>query len=195
MTPMLLDINGPEFLLLLVIAVVLFGPERLPDLARKAARVVQYVRTIAGTAQEQLTKELGPGFEDVDMRDLNPKTFIQKHLLDDVDPIVADVKAEIKGVTASVSDEPDDVADAINGVKGEEPETVGAAAGQARVLPPFDPDATGASPARCRDGRRRVLSARPEPAPADGPAGCDRAGPAPWPGRRAPSPRAARARC
>ena len=94
MTPLLLDINGPEFLLLLVIAVVLFGPERLPDLARKAARVVQYVRTIAGTAQEQLTKELGPGFEDVDMRDLNPKTFIQKHLLDEVDPIVADVKAE-----------------------------------------------------------------------------------------------------
>lgn len=142
MTPMLLDINGPEFLLLLVIAVVLFGPERLPDLARKAARVVQYVRTIAGTAQEQLTKELGPGFEDVDMRDLNPKTFIQKHLLDEVDPIVADVKAEIKGVTASVSDEPADVADAINGVKGEEPETVGAAAGRARVLTPFDSDAT-----------------------------------------------------
>jgi len=142
MTPMLLDINGPEFLLLLVIAVVLFGPERLPDLARKAARVVQYVRTIAGTAQEQLTKELGPGFEDVDMRDLNPKAFIQKHLMDDVDPIVADVKAEIKGVTATVSDEPADVADAINGVKGEEPETVGAAAGRARVLTPFDPDAT-----------------------------------------------------
>ena len=99
-------------------------------------------RTIAGTAQEQLTKELGPGFEDVDMRDLNPKAFIQKHLLDDVDPIVADVKAEIKGISATVSDEPDDVTDAINGVKGEEPELVGAAAGPARVLTPFDPDAT-----------------------------------------------------
>ena len=142
MTPMLLDVNGPEFLLLLVIAIVLFGPERLPDLARKAARVVQYVRTIAGTAQEQLTKELGPGFEDVDMRDLNPKAFIQKHLLDDVDPIVADVKAEIKGVSATVSAEPDDVTEAINGVKGEEPELAGATAGPARVLTPFDPDAT-----------------------------------------------------
>jgi sec-independent protein translocase protein TatB len=142
MVPMLLDVNGPEFLLLLVIAIVLFGPERLPDLARKAARVVQYVRTIAGTAQEQLTKELGPGFEDVDMRDLNPKAFIQKHLLDDVDPIVADVKAEIKGVSATVSGEPDDVTDAINGVKGEEPVLAGAAAGASRVLTPFDPDAT-----------------------------------------------------
>ena len=140
--PMLLDINGPEFLLLLVIAVVLFGPERLPDLARKAARIVQYVRTIAGTAQEQLSKELGPGFQDVDLRDLTPKSFIQKHLLDDVSPIVADVKAEITGVAATVSGQPSDVSDAINGVKGEEPETVGAAAGPARVLTPFDPDAT-----------------------------------------------------
>ena len=50
---------------------------------------------MAGNAQEQLSKELGPGFEDVDVRDLNPKTFIQKHLLDDVEPVVADVKKEI----------------------------------------------------------------------------------------------------
>ena len=61
MTPLLLDINAPEFLLLLVLAVILFGPERLPDLARKAARVVRYVRTMAGSAQEQLSRELGPG--------------------------------------------------------------------------------------------------------------------------------------
>ena len=142
MAPMLLDVNGPEFLLLLVIAIVLFGPERLPDLARKAARVVQYVRTIAGTAQEQLSKELGPGFEDVDMRDLNPKAFIQKHLLDDVQPIIADVKAEIGGVSATVSGKPDDVAEAINSVRGEEPEMAGAAAGPVRVLTPFDSDAT-----------------------------------------------------
>jgi len=142
MTPMLIDINGPEFMLLLVIAVVLFGPERLPDLARKAARVVQYVRTIAGTAQEQLSKELGPGLSDVDLRDLNPKAFIQKHLLSDVDPIMADVKAEISDVSATVSGEPSDVADAINGVKGEEPEVVGAAAGPSRPLTPFDSDAT-----------------------------------------------------
>jgi sec-independent protein translocase protein TatB len=142
MTPLLLDINGPEFLLLLVIAVVLFGPERLPDLARKAARVVQYVRTIAGSAQDQLSKELGPGFSDLDLRDLNPKTFIQKHLLDDVSPIVADVKAEIDSVTTTVSGEPADVADAIHGVEGQEPEAVGVAAGPTRVLTPFDPDAT-----------------------------------------------------
>ena len=100
MTPLLLDINAPEFLLLLVLAVILFGPERLPDLARKAARVVRYVRTMAGSAQQQLSQELGPGFEDLDLRDLNPRTFVQKHLLDDVEPIIADVKSEITDVGA-----------------------------------------------------------------------------------------------
>lgn len=140
MTPLLLDINGPEFILLLVLAVILFGPERLPDLARKAARVVQYVRTLAGTAQDQLSKELGPGFENLDFRDLNPKSFIQKHLLDEVQPIVADVKAELAGVSSTVTGAADDVRGAIDGAKDEEP-VIGANA-DARVLTPFDPDAT-----------------------------------------------------
>ena len=57
---------------------------------------------MAGNAQEQLSKELGPEFSDLDVRDLNPKTFIQKHLMDDVDPIVADVKKEITDVHGAV---------------------------------------------------------------------------------------------
>lgn len=115
--PMLIDINAPEFLILLVLAIVLFGPEKLPELARKAAHLVRYVRSMAGTAQEQLSKELGPGFENLDFRDLNPKAFVQKHLLDDVKPIMADVKREFDDVQSSVQGGPDDVADAIDGVK------------------------------------------------------------------------------
>ena len=102
MTPLLLDINAPEFILLLVIAVILFGPERLPDLARKAARLLRYLRTVAGSAQQQLSKELGPEFENVDFRDLNPKAFVQKHLLDDVEPIIADVKSEVSDVGKTI---------------------------------------------------------------------------------------------
>ena len=148
MTPLLLDINGPEFLLLLVLAIILFGPERLPDLARKAARVVQYMRTVAGSAQDQLSKELGPGFENLDLRDLNPKTFIQKHLLDEVQPIVADVRSELTDVAATVSGASEDVSSAINGVRGTDPTMPDdlaepeVPAEPPRVLTPFDPDAT-----------------------------------------------------
>jgi sec-independent protein translocase protein TatB len=139
------DIGAPEFLVLIVFAVILFGPERLPDLARKAARVIAYVRNIAGNAQQQLGRELGPGFEDLDVRDLNPRTFIQKHLLDDVDPIVADVKADLTDVKSLGLAAKNEVAGAIEGVKNVSaggPADVMAGATPSRVLTPFDPDAT-----------------------------------------------------
>ena len=150
MTPLLLDINAPEFVLLLVLAVILFGPERLPDLARKAARLLRYVRTMASSAQEQLTKELGPGFEDMDIRDLNPRTFVQKHLLDDVEPIIADVKSEITDVGRTVSSSTKDVTASINGAKDVSPGgpsdvagTNGAGTnGASRILTPYDVEAT-----------------------------------------------------
>jgi sec-independent protein translocase protein TatB len=141
-TPLLLDINAPEFVLLLVIAVILFGPERLPDLARKAARLVRYLRTVAGSAQQQLSKELGPEFENVDFRDLNPKAFVQKHLLDDVEPLIADVKAEISDAGKAVNNSSVE-SNAINSkdhIAG--PQNGGNGSSKSRALTPFDLEAT-----------------------------------------------------
>jgi sec-independent protein translocase protein TatB len=140
MVVMLLDINGPEFILLIVLAIILFGPERLPELARKAARILRYVRTMAGTAQEQLSKELGPGFEDLDLRDLNPKAFVQKHLLEDVEPILADVKSELTAVGKPLKDTAEDVTRTLNGDGDDRDPTDEPLAAAART--PFDPEAT-----------------------------------------------------
>ncbi|HLT61954.1 MAG TPA: sec-independent translocase [Microlunatus sp.] len=144
---MFFDIGPTELLALLVVAVIIFGPERLPQFARKAAHLVRYVRTMAGNAQNQLKKELGPGFEDVDFRDLNPKAFIKKHLLDDVEPIVADVKSEFTASTAAGKGLTKDLTETLTSVKtldGDEAEVNGSGVGTApvRVLTPFDPDAT-----------------------------------------------------
>ena len=138
------DIGAPELLLLVVIAVILFGPEKLPEFARKAARVVRYVRTMAGNAQQQLRDELGPGFEDVDVRDLNPKAFIQKHLLDDVEPIVADVKTELGEVRTLGRSASGEVSAAIDEAKHVSPggPTPVLDALPPRVLTPFDAEAT-----------------------------------------------------
>ena len=146
------DVGAPELLVLIVIAVILFGPEKLPEFARKAARVVKYLRGMAGNAQQQLSKELGPGFEDIDVRDLNPKAFIQKHLLDDVEPVVAEVKQELTATrTLDRDDDAEDVDAAIH-AGAALPETNGQLNGHTngqtngalhpRVLTPFDPDAT-----------------------------------------------------
>jgi sec-independent protein translocase protein TatB len=143
MVPLLLDINGPEFVLLLVLAVILFGPERLPDLARKAARLLRYLRTVAGSAQQQLSKELGPEFENVDFRDLNPKTFVQKHLLDDIEPIIADVKSEVSDVGKTINSSSADFSNAItkdHSPRG--PQDVVAGLTPARAATPFDLEAT-----------------------------------------------------
>lgn len=142
------DINAPEFVVLVVIAIVLFGPEKLPEFARKAARVLRYLRGIASNAQDQLSKELGPEFGDLDIRDLNPKAFVQKHLLDDVNPLIDDVKNEFSDVAVTGRSARDDVAAAI----GQKPISSGGPAAQstaaAAAVPgpvahaPFDPDAT-----------------------------------------------------
>jgi sec-independent protein translocase protein TatB len=148
-TPLLLDINGPEFILLLIIAIILFGPERLPDLARKAARLVRYLRTAAGNAQQQLSKELGPEFENVDLRDLNPRAFVQKHLLDDMEPVIADVKADVSDVGKTIKDSSSDLTQKINSKDSGTPAQrngteSGALNGESRsrALTPFDLEAT-----------------------------------------------------
>ena len=147
MTPLLLDINAPEFVLLIVLAIILFGPERLPDLARKTARLIRYVRTMATSAQQQLGKELGPEFENMDLRDLNPRTFVQKHLLDDVEPIIADVKAEITDVQRTVNAFTTDAGTSTNGAAkdvsaGGPAEVPALGHGSRRILTPYDAEAT-----------------------------------------------------
>jgi sec-independent protein translocase protein TatB len=143
MVPLLLDINGPEFVLLLVLAVILFGPERLPDLARKAARLLRYLRTVAGSAQQQLSKELGPEFENLDFRDLNPRTFVQKHLLDDIDPIIADVKSEVSDVGKTINSSSADFSNAIAKDRSPGgPQDVVAGVAPVRTVTPFDLEAT-----------------------------------------------------
>lgn len=99
----------PEVLVLIVAAVILFGPEKLPELVRKAARVVNYVRNIANNAQNQISTELGPEFADFDIRD--PRGSIKRHLMDQVEPIMSDVKEEIADTQKMFEDTGEDLAD------------------------------------------------------------------------------------
>ena len=40
---------------------------------------------MVNNAQNDLRNELGPEFADLDVRDLNPRSFVRKHLLDGMD--------------------------------------------------------------------------------------------------------------
>ena len=73
-------IGGGEFLGLAILGMVLVGPERLPKLAVQAAQWVKKIRSLASTATAELRENLGPGFEDLQPKDLNPKTFVKKQI-------------------------------------------------------------------------------------------------------------------
>ncbi|CAN2242100.1 sec-independent translocase [Candidatus Planktophila dulcis] len=85
---MFLDFGAGELVGLAILAMILIGPERLPNLAVDAAKFVKRIREMASKATEELKDNLGPGFEDLKPTDLNPKSFIKKQLsnvLDDDD--------------------------------------------------------------------------------------------------------------
>jgi sec-independent protein translocase protein TatB len=80
------DLSIPNLLVLIVIALVIFGPSELPKIASQVGRALRDLRRIAEDASNDLREELGPEFADFEMEDLNPKRFVHKHLFDDRDP-------------------------------------------------------------------------------------------------------------
>ena len=78
------DLSLTKLLVLAVIALVVFGPHELPRIAQQAGRALRDLRRIAEGAKADLREGLGPEFQDFDFEDLNPRRFVQKHLLDDM---------------------------------------------------------------------------------------------------------------
>ncbi len=87
-------IGGSEFVIIALLALFIFGPERLPGAAKSAAKVLRDVRRWTVRARSELTDTLGPEFENFDLADLNPKRFVQKHLLEGLDDLDLDLDGE-----------------------------------------------------------------------------------------------------
>ncbi|MFM1727622.1 Sec-independent protein translocase protein TatB [Prescottella soli] len=127
------NIGWGEFLVLLVAALVILGPERLPGAVSWVTKTMRQVRDYASGASQQLKDELGPEFDDLrkplselnELRGMSPRAVITKHLLDGDDSILTgnfDTKPSTNGSTPST-----------------EPASKPLAAGE---RPPVDPDAT-----------------------------------------------------
>ena len=98
---MLFGIDGVDLIIILVLAVVMFGPEKLPQYSRKAARLFVYFRDIANNAKTTLSTELGPEYADLELKDLNPKTFIAKQLRDEV-ALIDETKRELAATATTL---------------------------------------------------------------------------------------------
>ena len=78
------DLSIGKILILAVIALIIFGPNELPKMASQAGRALRDLRRIAEGAKNDLREGLGPEFANLELEDLNPKRFVQKHLFDDL---------------------------------------------------------------------------------------------------------------
>lgn len=83
--------NGTEIILLLVLAAVVVGPERLPQYAEQLARLVRTMRDMARGATQSIKEELGPDgvdldFSKLDPRQYDPRRIVRDALLDDLSP-------------------------------------------------------------------------------------------------------------
>ncbi|EWT03816.1 preprotein translocase subunit TatA [Intrasporangium chromatireducens Q5-1] len=75
------DINGWEFIVLIVLAVVVLGPERLPEYAAKLGRLVRQAKELAERAKTQLKDEMGPEFSDIDWRAYDPRQYDPRRIV------------------------------------------------------------------------------------------------------------------
>lgn len=87
---MFANVGWGEMLLLLVVGLVVLGPERLPGAIRWTSGAIKQTRDYLSGATSQLREELGPEFEDLrqplnelqKLRGMTPRAALTKHLLD-----------------------------------------------------------------------------------------------------------------
>ena len=83
------SIGWGEIIVLALAALFIFGPERLPHLAKDAAAGLKKVRSAITGVRAQVNDTLGddlPELRDLDLRKYHPKTFIRSQLFEDDEP-------------------------------------------------------------------------------------------------------------
>ncbi|MER5208541.1 sec-independent translocase [Streptomyces sp. NPDC002825] len=146
------DIGALELVTLVVLAVLVFGPEKLPKVIQDVSRFIRKVREFSDSAKQDIRSELGPEFKDFEFEDLNPKTFLRKQLESNED--LKELK-DLRG-TFDFKKEMNEVADAVHGREATPAAAPAAVNGSPDLLkkqdkrddqgaaerPPYDSDAT-----------------------------------------------------
>jgi sec-independent protein translocase protein TatB len=111
------DIGPLELVALVVLAVLVFGPDKLPKVIQDAMQFIRKVREFSDSAKEDIRRELGPEFKDFEFEDLNPKTFIRKNLMSDGEDEYGLKELQDIGRSLDLRKEMAEVTDAVNGVE------------------------------------------------------------------------------
>ncbi|MFF3211961.1 sec-independent translocase [Streptomyces sp. NPDC002886] len=106
------DIGALELVTIVVLGILIFGPDKLPKVIQDITGVIRKIRAFSDSAKQDIRSELGPEFKDFEFEDLNPKNFIRKQLTENED---------LKEIRSSfdLRKELNDVTDAVNGTEAD----------------------------------------------------------------------------
>lgn len=114
-------INGSEFLVIILVAVIVVGPQRLPEYTRKLTQMVRQLRVFLDNARSQIAEEVGPEMADLDLSSLDPRQYdprkiVRDALGEDIDAIREDSAHPFRSVGSAAKEMSDDAAQAVNDV-------------------------------------------------------------------------------
>ena len=92
------DIGFGELVVIAFVAILVFGPDKLPVLAKQAGQMARKVRDFATSARDELRSELGEEYADLELRDLDPRTIVRKHIIEAMNDAETDAKPKRKGL-------------------------------------------------------------------------------------------------
>ncbi|UPK74059.1 sec-independent translocase [Nocardioidaceae bacterium SCSIO 66511] len=117
------DIGPAEILVVAIVAIVVFGPDKLPQFARQAGRFLRTARRMMDDAKSDLAAEMGDDFDglkDLNLRELDPREIVRRNVIEAMD---------------SDDDDPDPGPEAPRKRRGHRPLGIG-------ERPPYDSEAT-----------------------------------------------------
>ncbi|WP_127842415.1 twin-arginine translocase TatA/TatE family subunit [Actinomyces wuliandei] len=112
-------ISGSEFFVLVLVAVIVVGPQRLPEYARTLTRMVRRLRLYLDNARAQIAEEVGPELADLDLSDLDPRQYDPRRIVrdalgEDINAIREDLTHPFRSVAQTARESSAAAAQAVN---------------------------------------------------------------------------------
>ncbi|AYD89454.1 Sec-independent protein translocase TatB [Actinomyces sp. 2119] len=112
-------ISGSEFFVLILVAVIVVGPQRLPEYARTLTRMVRRLRLYLDNARAQIAEEVGPELADLDLSDFDPRQYdprriVRDALSEDINAIREDLTHPFRSVAQTAREGSAAAAQAVN---------------------------------------------------------------------------------
>ncbi|WP_136193759.1 MULTISPECIES: twin-arginine translocase TatA/TatE family subunit [Actinomyces] len=117
---MLPGISGAEFFVLLLVVVIVVGPQRLPEYTRKLTQGVRRLRVFLDNTKAQIAEEVGPELGDLDLSDLDPRNYdprkiVRDALGEDLEAIRRDLTNPFQSVVETAKEASNEAAAAVSG--------------------------------------------------------------------------------